>query len=458
MSENLGCLSLWGWYCPSWEPTKMTTILSKLSRFAPKPTNTKNFPQGFKVIGVHCGIKKKEKLDLGLLLSEREETSGAGCFTRNRFKAAPVKYSINKLLETQGHKIGGVVINSGCANAVTGTRGDSDAAEIARLVDEHLHKNGSASSLVLSTGVIGQLLPTERIHAGVIEGLKRLGDNYESWHALAEAFMTTDTFPKLLTHSFQLDGQEIRFAGIDKGAGMIHPSMGPPHATLLGLIATDAAVRPDTLQRALTKAVDRSFNRISVDGDMSTNDTILILANGAAGNKPLDHADPADQKRLEIFEHELASFALRLAKLVVRDGEGATKFVQVLVRGAQNEADATTIATTIATSSLVKCALNGEDANWGRILCALGYSPISHPIDTQKVSVSIRTADDLQQILLLSNGEPVPDIDELKAKEILKNEDLIIDLDLGHPIDHQASFYTCDLSKEYVAINADYRS
>ncbi|EFP76472.2 uncharacterized protein PGTG_02913 [Puccinia graminis f. sp. tritici CRL 75-36-700-3] len=400
----------------------MTTILSKLSRFAPKPTNTKNFPQGFKVIGVHCGIKKKEKLDLGLLLSEREETSGAGCFTRNRFKAAPVKYSINKLLETQGHKIAGVVINSGCANAVTGTRGDSDAAEIARLVDEHLHKNGSASSLVLSTGVIGQLLPTERIHAGVIEGLKRLGDNYESWHALAEAFMTTDTFPKLLTHSFQLDGQEIRFAGIDKGAGMI--TLRWAH-----LMLPYSALSPPTPPSDRTRSNEHS-PRQSI----------------------------ADQKRLEIFEHELASFALRLAKLVVRDGEGATKFVQVLVRGAQNEADATTIATTIATSSLVKCALNGEDANWGRILCALGYSPISHPIDTQKVSVSIRTADDLQQILLLSNGEPVPDIDELKAKEILKNEDLIIDLDLGHPIDHQASFYTCDLSKEYVAINADYRS
>jgi len=441
---------------------KMRSIVSKLDRFGPKPTNTKNFPLGFKVTGLHCGIKKsRDALDLGLLVSEHRDTTAAGCFTRNRFKAAPVKYSINNLLRTSGAALNGVIINSGCANAVTGSRGDSDAAEMASLLDHHLHKihnHSHPSSLVLSTGVIGQLLPMDRIRAGLALGLEQLGSSYESWRALAEAFMTTDTFPKLLTHSFMLGEQEIRFAGIDKGAGMIHPSMGPPHATLLGLIATDAAVQPETLQIALTQAVESSFNRISVDGDMSTNDSVLLLANGAAGNPILSHSDPADTHRFETFQRELSGFATHMAKLIVRDGEGASKFVQISVEGAHSEQDATIVASTVATSSLVKCALNGEDANWGRIICAVGYSPVSHPIDPTKVSVSIQTLDCSQQILLLRNGEPEPHIDEQKASAILQQEDLRIHIHLGLPNGHHSNFYTCDLSKEYIAINADYRS
>ncbi|PLW06398.1 hypothetical protein PCANC_23851 [Puccinia coronata f. sp. avenae] len=441
----------------------MKALLPKVDRFGPSPARCTHFPAGYVVSGVHSGIKKhRSALDLGLLVSQHPSTHAAGCFTRNRFKAAPVKHSISSLLRTKGAAIGGVIINSGCANAVTGKRGDADAAEMARLLDQHLHKihthSQPPSSLVLSTGVIGQLLPMDRIRAGMVHGLEQLGSSYDSWKALAEAFMTTDTFPKLLTHSFQLGQHEVRLAGIDKGAGMIHPSMGPPHATLLGLIATDAAVQPDTLQLALSRAVDRSFNRISVDGDMSTNDTILLLANGAAGNPILSHSDPAHIPQLDIFEKELTSFATRLASLVVRDGEGASKFVQVSVQGAHSEQDATIVASTVATSSLVKCAINGEDANWGRILCAVGYSPVAQPIDPSKVSVSIKTLDLSQEILLLRNGEPEPDIDEHKASTILQQEDLLIDIHLGLPNGHHSSYYTCDLSKEYIAINADYRS
>ncbi|OAV87162.1 ArgJ family protein [Puccinia triticina 1-1 BBBD Race 1] len=437
-------------------------MASKLARFGPSPAAASSFPRAFRATGLHCGIKKSPNApDLGLLLSDSPETVAAGCFTRNRFKAAPVHYSLQTLRDSRGQRIRAVVVNSGCANAVTGTRGLADAREMARLLDRHLHPaehHPAPASLVLSTGVIGQLLPIDRVRAGIAAGLAQLGPAYPDWLALAQAFMTTDTFPKLLTHSFRLGPHEIRLAGIDKGAGMIHPSMAaPPHATLLGLIATDAAILPDALQAALTHAVDRSFNRISVDGDMSTNDSVIALANAAAANQPISLADP---HHFDQFQDELTRFALRLAKLVVRDGEGASKFVHIRVQGAHSERDAASIASTIATSALVKTALNGEDANWGRILCALGYSPVSHPIDPAAVSVDIIAPNSQKQmqIRLLTNGEPEPLIDEHKAKQILSHEDLIIQLNLGHPNAHQASFYTCDLSKEYVAINADYRS
>ncbi|KAH9444041.1 hypothetical protein MJO28_013635 [Puccinia striiformis f. sp. tritici] len=414
------------------------------------------FPKGYKVIGLHSGIKKQiNLLDLGILISQNPQTNAAGCFTRNVFKAAPVKYSISKITENRGRNIRAVIVNSGCANAVTGHQGDTDTQTMAHLLDTHLNQN--SASLVLSTGVIGQLLPIEKIRKGFKEGINKLGDTEEHWQSLSKAFMTTDTFPKLLTHKFKIseNGEELRMVGIDKGAGMIHPSMGPPHATLLGLIATDANIEPESLQKALTCAVNKSFNRISVDGDMSTNDTILILANGESKNTPISHINTP--KSYAIFEQELTKFAVDLAKLVVRDGEGATKFVEVIVKGAHSEEDATIVASNVATSTLVKCALNGEDSNWGRILCAVGYSKVTHPIQTHLVSVSISSQD--LQLQLLTNGEPEPNIDEVKAKSILKNKDITITIDLGRVKDaHQSYFYTCDLSKEYIAINADYRS
>lgn len=434
--------------------------LSKVTRFGPSPVSCSYFPKGFLASGVHCGIKKKQglggarpPLDLGLIVSTARETSAAGCFTRNLFKAAPVTYSMDNLIRNKGLGIRGVVVNSGCANAVTGKQGVSDASQMGRKLDQLLGLDHASSSLVLSTGIIGQLLPIDRVKEGIDQAFGKLSDSFEGWQAAAEAFMTTDTFPKLITHSFKLRQQEIRLVGIDKGAGMIHPSMGPPHATLLGLIATDADVHPDSLQIALTRAVDKSFNRITVDGDMSTNDTVLCLANGAAGNETLIHdTHSAD---FALFEDQLTQFALRLAQLIVRDAEGATKFVEVKVIGAENEEDAIKVAETIATSTLVKCALNGEDANWGRILCAVGYSQVKS-INPKKVSVKF-VSETEPPLELMVKGEPEK-VDEARASEILREEDLKILVDLGNDGGPEASYFTSDLSKEYVAINGDYRS
>jgi len=278
--------------------------------------------------------------------------------------------------------------------------------------------------------------------------------------------MTTDTFPKLRARVFTINGKEYRMAGMDKGAGMIHPDMGPPrtsgqlHATLLSCIMTDAAVSPRSLQSALTYAVDRSFNSISVDGDMSTNDTILVLANGAAAGTSGAPQEEIDEERdvvaYETFRDELTAFAADLAKLVVRDGEGATKFVTVTVKGAATYEDAHKIASRISTSALVKTALYGEDANWGRILAATGAVPLSVPVNPSRVSVSFIPTDGSVALPLLVNGEPEK-VDEDRAKKILSVEDLEIQVELG--IGKQsATYWTCDFSYEYVRINGDYRS
>jgi glutamate N-acetyltransferase/amino-acid N-acetyltransferase len=281
--------------------------------------------------GLHCGVKKDPtRLDLGVIISDRP-CSAAGTFTRNAFVAAPVTVS-KEVLQSKSGIARGIVVNSGCANAVTGTQGLKDARAMSEQLDSFLQGSTSSSAtgtLVMSTGVIGQLLPIKRILSGITASTATLGSGYSAWLDAAKAFMTTDTFPKLRTRSFELAGTEVRMVGIDKGAGMIHPNMGPPHATLLGMIATDAAISPASLQNALTYAVDRSFNSISVDGDMSTNDTIVALANGASGAKEVsENGTPEEYVK---FRDELTAFASELAQLVVRDGEGAEKFVKVTV-------------------------------------------------------------------------------------------------------------------------------
>jgi glutamate N-acetyltransferase/amino-acid N-acetyltransferase len=330
------------------------------------------FPKGYTVTGVHCGVKKTAVPDLGLILSTSPHpTAAAACFTRNAFKAAPVLVCQDVLAARDG-RARAIVVNSGCANAVTGAGGLEDAWAMARHADALLANAPSADapseSLVLSTGVIGQRLPISRI-LDAIKAERHAptgGSGFDAWERAARAFMTTDTFPKLRARTFDIAGHTYRLAGIDKGAGMIHPDMAPaappraPHATLLGAIVTDAAVSPHSLQAALAHAVDRSFNAISVDGDMSTNDTVLALANGAAGGPEIDErADPAAYLA---FRAALTDFAAELAQLVVRDGEGATKFVTVSVRGAASYADAHKVASKISTSALVKTALYGEDA------------------------------------------------------------------------------------------------
>lgn len=301
--------------------------------------------------GIHAGVKKnKEIFDLGVILSTSSHpTSAAACFTRNAFKAAPVIVS-NDVLARNAGRVRGLVVNSGCANAVTGTQGLKDAWAMAKHTTALLPSTQNTSkneveydALVMSTGVIGQNLPISNIIAGIRRAADSLSSDFAAWERAAKAFLTTDTFPKLRSRVFTINGVRYRLAGMDKGAGMIHPDMGPPfssprqlHATLLGCIMTDAAISPRSLQTALTYAVDRSFNSISVDGDMSTNDTIIALANGAAApstNGRVQEIDEeTDKNAYEVFKKELTDFATDLAQLVVRDGEGATKFVAVNVK------------------------------------------------------------------------------------------------------------------------------
>lgn len=278
------------------------------------------YPVGFRASGVHCGVKKNKNKDLALVISDRP-CAGAAVFTTNAFKAAPVLLSQATLAENS-HALFGVVTNSGCANAVTGAQGLENAKRMRNAVDELVKQ--PVSALTMSTGVIGQQLPIEKIEAGIQDAYNNLSaDHADGWMRCAEAFMTTDTFPKLRSGQFDLEGKTVTMAGIAKGAGMIHPNM----ATLLGFMVTDAYVEPALLKKALKYAADRSFNAISVDGDMSTNDTIAVLANGASG-AVIKEEGPA----FEAFRDQLTAFAAELAQLVVRDGEGATKFVTIHVK------------------------------------------------------------------------------------------------------------------------------
>ncbi|KAF5393127.1 hypothetical protein D9757_001225 [Collybiopsis confluens] len=413
-----------------------------------QPIPSSSFPSGYLLTGIHAGVKKKpEVLDLGIILStSNRPTSAAACFTRNAFKAAPVLISEKIIAENVG-RARAVVVNSGCANAVTGAQGIQDAWAMAKETDSLLTNPASSpdlasETLVLSTGVIGQNLPISKILSAIRSQRGNdttLAKDFGAWERAAKAFMTTDTFPKLRARTFKINGIDYRMAGMDKGAGMIHPDMGPPslgplHATLLGCIMTDAAISPKSLQRALTYAVDRSFNSISVDGDMSTNDTILLLANGAAAEKDGVRLEEIDEEKdrdaYEVFKKELTEFTIDLAKLVVRDGEGATKFVTVTVKGAPTYQDAHRVASRISTSALVKTALFGEDANWGRILAATGSIPLSAPLHPQKVSVTFIPSDGTAPLPVLINGEPEK-VDEERASQILALEDFEILVNLG---------------------------
>ncbi|WVR06429.1 arginine biosynthesis bifunctional protein ArgJ, mitochondrial [Kwoniella sp. DSM 27419] len=435
------------------------------------------FPLGFSVSATHSAIKKKSGvLDLGILVSTSDRPcAAAACMTRNVFKAAPVTVT-SELLRNSGGRAKAFIVNSGCANAVTGKKGLEDAWAMSNTTTGQLPPDASgdqAGTLVMSTGVIGQHLPISNILENIPKLAQNLDDSPKAWLDLAKAFMTTDTFPKLRARTFTLGDRLVRLAGIDKGAGMIAPNMGPPqppHATLLGVIATDAAIAPDALQSALNYAVDRSFNNITVDGDMSTNDTILCLANGAAGKVEHDGRESADKmeeiteqgnpEQFNIFKEELRSFAEELAQLVVRDGEGATKFVTIKVKNAPTYETANAVAKSVANSSLFKTAMYGEDANWGRILCAVGYTDSPAPINPTTVSVSFippATSANTACLRLLTNGEPEADIDESRASEILAEEDLEVEIDLGQG-QEEARVWTCDFSHEYVTINGSYRS
>ncbi|CAL5871997.1 uncharacterized protein PFLUO_LOCUS6254 [Penicillium psychrofluorescens] len=429
---------------------------------------TGTYPQGFLVSGTHVGVKASNTRfpDLALIASETP-CSAAAVFTTNKFQAAPVQVSRETLRSRMGEGIRAVVINAGCANAVTGKGGMEDAVSMGRKVDECSGVEGD-SSLVMSTGVIGQRLPISKILDGIPTAHANLASTHEAWLTTARAICTTDTFPKLISRTFTLPSapeRTYRLAGMTKGAGMIHPNM----ATLLGVLCTDAAVSPAALQSLLKHAVSRSFNSISIDGDTSTNDTVAVLANGAAGGETVQapassSAQPsADYSALQKV---LTSFAQDLSQLVVRDGEGATKFVTVRVRNSSDYDSARAIASTIARSPLVKTALYGRDANWGRILCAVGYSQGVRDgvVVPERTSVSFRPVDGSPPLRLLVGGEPEM-VDEERASAILQNEDLEIEIDLGGGEKgadgcggEDAVYWFCDFSHEYVTINGDYRT
>ncbi len=390
--------------------------------------------KGFRFSAVEAAVKKPGRLDLALILSEVPAVT-ACVFTTNRVKAAPVLLSLERSAAGTAQAL---VVNSGNANACTGTQGISDAAETARLVAKEC---GIAEELVLvaSTGVIGKRLPMERMRAAV-PALVHAPPS-RSMEEVARAIMTTDTFPKLESREGEAGDKRYTISGVAKGSGMIMPNM----ATMLSFLVTDAAVEPGFLDKAFRNAVDSSFNIITVDGDTSTNDMASIMANGMAETPVIREGTPEAER----FASLLGDILLSLAKQMVFDGEGATKMVEIIIRGAASSADAKRAAMAVANSSLVKTAFFGQDANWGRILAAVGYSGAE--IDQDRASLYF---DDVQMV---RDGVFVGGDAETRGTQILKKRKLsvTVDLKLG---EGSASVYTCDLSHDYVSINADYRT
>jgi glutamate N-acetyltransferase/amino-acid N-acetyltransferase len=360
-------------------------------------------------------------------------------FTKNQVVAAPVIVD-RETLAVNNSRLRAVVINSKNANACTGEPGLANARVTQQIAAEVLGCEAN-QILVLSTGVIGVQLPMAKLEAGIVAGVKGL--SRENGRLAAEAIMTTDTHPKHLAVRVELPGGPVVIGGMAKGAGMIHPNM----ATMLAVLTTDAAVAPDVLDGLLRTAVNRSFNRISIDGDTSTNDTILLLANGMSGTAVIEPDSIAQ------FGAALNQLCAALAHMIVRDGEGASKFVEIQVTGAKSEADAHQIANTIATSPLVKTAFAGSDANWGRLLMAAGRAGV--PFDQTKINlwIGIHQADELQ---LVANGTPT-EYKEAAAAAVFAEAEFMVRLDLGVG-GVTAVVWTTDLSHDYVSINADYRT
>lgn len=393
---------------------------------------------GFKAAGVSCGLKPKGALDLALIYAMRP-CATAAVFTTNAFKAAPVLYD-QKVLAQNSAGVRGVVINSGCANACTGEPGLRDAEATAGLAAERL---GIVASdvMVMSTGVIGKRLEMGKIRRGIGEAATKLDASVEAGHLAARAIMTTDTRPKEIALRVGTAGGEFVVAGMAKGAGMIHPNM----ATMLCLVVTDAPIIPALAQQALRQQVERSFHMITVDGDTSTNDTVLLMANGQA---QLPMIVSSDSPAYRDFSEGLGHVLMALAQMVVRDGEGASHFIEITVSGSRTSAEARQVAMSIARSPLVKTAIYGRDANWGRIICAVGYSGVA--VVPERVAVW------LGDLELVRNGAPY-DVNEARASEILAQTDISIRVDLGLG-GAQATVWTCDLTHGYIDVNAHYRT
>ena len=389
-------------------------------------------PKGFSFSVTEAAIKKPGKKDIALIFSE-VESSIAGTFTTNAVKAAPVQLCMRKIRTGKGQAI---VVNSGNANACTGKEGMKDAQAIISAVSQPL---GISHTLtyICSTGVIGTPMPMKRITPAIGPLTGGLGN--ASFEDIAKAIMTTDTFPKVASRSLRIGGKQGVIAGICKGAGMIAPNM----ATMLCFILTDIAVEKKTLQAALRSSVRKSFNRITIDGDMSTNDTALMMANGILGNQPLT----SDSAEFPAFRKVLDDLTYELSRFIVKDGEGATKLVEVIVRNAKNEGDAEKAALAIANSSLVKTAIYGNDANWGRIMAAVGYSKAT--FNPEKADIFFNKVQVVKKGIM--NNKDKEATAEMKGKELK----ITVDLHTGKA---SARVLTCDLTEDYIKINAEYRT
>ena len=393
--------------------------------------------KGFLASGVKAGIKKSGRRDLGLIYSEVPAIAAAA-FTSNRFQASPIKVS---KVHLRGKLHRAILVNSGNANCANGKTGDVHAYMMANYAAKALGIK-SKEVLVASTGIIGRMLPIDKIKnamPSLIMALSKAGGGH-----FPEAIMTTDTKKKELAVKLKLGAQAVTIGGVCKGVGMIYPDMKTEkHATMLCFITTDAAISKKMLESAVSEATDSSFNMISVDGDMSTNDSCFMLANGLAGNKKITSKGGHYDK----FVLALKFLTAELAKMMVKDGEGATKFVTIEVTGAKNRYDARVIARKISTSSLLKCCIYGADPNWGRIAAACGASEVA--FDPDKADIY------LGDIKVLSNGASVKDYDKNKARSLFKGKEIYIKVDMKSG-KGRAVAWTCDFSKEYVEINSEY--
>lgn len=391
------------------------------------------FPKGFKAAGVKAGIKKSGNLDLALIYTEKE-AAVAGVFTKNAVAAAPVIVSREVV---KGGKAHAIVANAGCANACTGETGLANARKMAALAAAEV---GCAPDEVLvgSTGIIGVNLPMDKLEAGIKAAAAELSEDGSK--NAGNAIITTDTYSKACSCEVEIGGQAVRFGAIAKGSGMIQPNM----ATMLCYITTDANISSQLMQKALSEIVEVSFNMISVDGDMSTNDTVLVLANGASGAAEITDGSPEYEK----FYATLKEICQELSKRIAADGEGATKFLTINVSGTKTFEDAKTVAMSIAKSPLVKTAFFGEDPNWGRVICAVGYAGI--PMVPEKTVIKFGG------VPVYANGLGA-EFSEDDIHKVMAEHDIVIDVEMGMG-DAKATVWSCDFSYEYVKINGEYHT
>lgn len=398
-----------------------------------KDTQGVTFAKGFTAAGVKAGIKKSGNLDVAVIYTKTQAVV-AGTFTQNKVTAAPVYVSKEVVATGTAHAI---VANAGCANACTGQQGLDDAHKMAQIAADELGVNAN-DVIVGSTGVIGVNLPMDKLEAGIKDAVANLSAN-GSGNA-GRAIITTDTHSKSVTCEFELSGKTVRMGAIAKGSGMIRPNM----ATMLCYITTDIAIDQALLQKAVSGCVEKSFNMISVDGDMSTNDMVIVLANGEANNAKITEEN-ADY---QIFFDKLMMLCTELAKQIAADGEGASKFLTINVKGAKSFADAKTVGMAIANSPLVKTAFFGEDPNWGRVICAVGYSGAD--------MVPEKTVVKFGGITIFANGTGAT-YDEKALAHVMKEKDIVIDIELNMG-QEDATVWSCDLSYEYVKINGEYHT